>query len=483
MTAGGIVQGMDELFGTKLYQSALDKLGVPRPETSGERIRSSVTGVLPTAAALPKLASTLAPSLKGAPQAITQMLAQQPGMQLKAAPISAAASQYVAEDGGSPTQQILAGIAAPFAASTIGSAAGSLANRVKNIVDAMLLNKGATRAAGRVIADVTKDDAQAIVTALRNAPKDSPLTAGEQVSNIGRAEMSGLERLIANSRDPSRYGTEGAIPANREEWLKAAWNKLNASTGAERTATLDAATKGASGYKLNANPILQDVAAIKADPNFQNVTSEKMLDFVSKRLSKISDPTTGEISGAALYGLRKDIGLKIDAMTRAGKWDKSVASGLMRDIQKSIDWNIEKASGRLTPQGGPAWSEAYLQPFSKRAAELTNIADAPDISKRMGSSGLREAARISGFDEAPFSLPNLLSQPIAIVNAALRFSQGKGGERTAQEITRLMLPENKQELANVMTNELIKRNLAPRYIDKVRQDILSGTLYTNTNEF
>jgi hypothetical protein len=265
--------------------------------------------------------------------------------------------------------------------------------------------------------------------------------------------------------------------------LKTAWNKLNASTGAERTATLDAATKGASGYRLTAAPLRQDIAALRGSDSAQNETSEKMLDYVSKRLSKKSDPTTGEISGAALYGLRKDIGLKIEAMTRAGKWDKSVASSLMRDIQKSIDWNIEKASGRLTPQGGPAWSEAYLQPFSKRAAELTDIADIPDISKRMGSSGLQEAARVSRFDEAPFSLPNLLSQPIAIVNAVLRFSQGKGGERTAQEITRLMRPENKQELANVMTNELIKRNLAPKYIDKIRQDILSGTLYTDVNEF
>lgn len=479
LTAGAVTQGIDKLLGTRFYDKALTAFGVPEPETSGERIRAAVTEAIPAAAAFPRVAAQAAETLSsGSLQNIARLLAERPDLQLKAAPISAAASQATAEQGGRVNAQLTAGLVAPIATSSIGSITGGLTRRVRDVLDSALTKGGPQRAAGRVITDVAKDDAAYIQSLLRNSDPESPLTAAQQVVPVGRAEFSGLERLTG-TRNPSAYGAEGTIAANSDDWLKQAWQELNRNSTKAREDVLMAANQGASGYKLNASPLLADVNTMRADPALSNVTSEKILDFVAKRLTAKSNPNTGDISAEALYNLRKDLGLKIEQNVNKGKWDKSVAAKLMGDVQKSIDWHLEKASGMLTPQGGPAWTDAYLKPFSARASELTTIKEAPAISKSMGSAGAQEAARISRIDEAPFSFSNVLSRPVMIVNAIIRSLQGRGGEKATQEIARLMLPENKRELANVITSELAMRNSRPDYISKLRADILSGALYSS----
>ena len=109
---------------TAQVEKGLTRLGFPQPETQTERALqvggSALGGVTGQVGALGKLAQTAAsPVARG----VAQTLSQQPVRQVAAALPVGATSQYVAEETGSPTLGLAAGVAAgiPFAMGAKGT--------------------------------------------------------------------------------------------------------------------------------------------------------------------------------------------------------------------------------------------------------------------------------------------------------------------------------------------------------------------------
>lgn len=422
-----------------------DLLHMARPEDENERMREAIAGAVFGNMGVMKGAQLLSQGASGATQGILKLLAANPRAQSVLAGIGGGAGQAVAESGGGELEQTAAAFGAPVAAAMAGKVLSPAVRTGVNIIDS-LTAKGAERAAGRIAADVAGDKGGAVVAAIRaGAPIE---TAAQAAVPVGRAEFSGLEAL-AKSRLPSEYGPTGAIPTKAANWLTQQRGALNQATDPIRTQILSQADETG----LNVSPLSMEIARLRAMPGFKDKTSTHILNWLDKELIRRADAGTGDIAGVDLYGLRKDLGTEIKkrAADKAKPWDKQMGAKLLGEMQRNIDFEIERAAGN------DAWTSQYLQPYAARAKELGAIPQRALDSQTMGQVGVDQARKISRVDETPVTLPNLLSRPMMIVNAALRATQGKGGERTTATLADLMRPENKGRLADLMEAELMRR--------------------------
>lgn len=365
-----------------------------------------------------------------------------------------AAGGAVGSLNGEPLEGAAFGALVPGAVSAAGKVVAPVARRVGEMVDAAVVPGGATRAAGRVATDVAKDDAARIVQALQNGV--SVETAAQAAAPVGRAEFAGLERTVGN-RDPSAFGRTGTIAQARNEFGQQAWKDLSAITGPERDAVLMAANMGQSGVPLRAEAILRQIDAAMQAPGFRsNPAVTSVLGKYRAALENLADPQTGIVNAHDLYTVRKTMGSMMESLADKEGWDKKLVRGLVKGMQNEIDFAIEKSSGMLGQTGNSKWSE-YLNAFKSGAKKIEDFGDRAEMAKAQGVAGAAEARRISRIDEVPFTLPNLLSRPAMLVNALVRTMSGYGGERTTNELARLMKPEGKAELAQLIQRELERR--------------------------
>lgn len=355
---------------------------------------------------------------------------------------------------GDPLEGAMYGAAIPGVVSGLGRVVAPVARRVGEMFDAAVVPGGATRAAGRVATDVAKGDAGRVAQALENGV--SVESAAQAAAPVGRAEFAGLERVVGN-RDPSAFGRTGTIAQAREEFGKQAWKDLSAITGPERDAVLLAANMGQSGVPLKAEAILQQIDAAMQAPGFRsNPAVTSVLGKYRAALEGLADPQTGIVNAHDLYTVRKTMGSMMESLADKEGWDKKLVRGLVKGMQNEIDFAIEKSSGMIGQTGNSKWSE-YLNAFKSGAKKIEDFGNRADMAKAQGVAGAPEARRISRIDEVPFTLPNLLSRPAMLVNALVRTMSGYGGEKTTNELARLMKPEGKAELAALIQKELARR--------------------------
>jgi len=452
-------------------EALADTLGLPKPETRGERIVGKTAEAMVPGAAGIKGGQYLSRAATPVLQSIGGLLQSTPTSQIALSGLSGAASQSAAEAGAGPWGQMAAGFGAPVVASLGAKVATSTTQRLRDILSAVFTDNGATQAAGRVVTDVAGNRASAVPPNLR-AGMD-PETAAQAAVPAGAAELSGLERIIGK-QDPSVFGPHGAVDSARAQWLKDEWARLNSQTGPIRERVLQQANAGASGYPLTSSPLLQEVQNLRSAPENSNLTAQGVLRFVEKELNRNTDQVTGALDATKLYNMRKDIGIKIDAMASKQKWDKKTAAKILGDFQKSMDWEIEKASGLIGSKGGSMWRDDYMDPFATRAQQLTGLDDRVLQSKEMGAAGAQKAGSISNMDEVPFSLPNVLSRPVMVVNFLMRILQGQGAKKTSEEISRLMQPKNKGELAALIEKELALRGSRGTFGQALARGVQSG---------
>lgn len=385
----------------------------------------------------------------------------------------AAAGGAVGSFSGEPVEGALLGAAAPGVIQGGGRLLAPAGRRIGEVFDAALGSGGATRAAGRVATDVAKEDAAAIAQALRAGV--STETAAQAAAPVGRAEFSGLERIIG-ARDPSTFGPMGKISQSRVATEKQAWNDLKTLTDPEREAVLMAANAGQSGVPLTATSVLESIQTVAQAPGYRaNPTVQGVLAAYKKRLSAVTDPETGAVNAHDLYSLRKDMGAYIEGLADTAKWDKKLARGLVRGLQKEMDFAIERSSGMIGPSGGSRW-EDYLNAFRGGAQKIEAFAERAQRAKLQGAAGLPEAKRISKLDETMKPIVNPLDRAVMLLNAGLRRLSGYGGEKTTNELVRLMKPESKNELAQLIEQELARRGqrLSPSQTNAMVEAVLAG---------
>lgn len=448
---------------------------LPEPVTKEEKVAANVASAMAGGGFVGPVASAASRFVGPISREVLASLSAGPKMNVTMSGVSSGASEAAKDSGAGALGQSAAGIAAPLAAVAFGHLGGRLTDRIANIFDAALMPGGATRAAGRVATDVAGDDAANIARLIRQ--EERPLTAAQAASPASSAEFSGLERAVAPNL-PSEYAKEvGSIAKQQQTFAKEGMSALNEQLTPVREAIL---TFARNSGKTNVAPILGVIDSKLSDPNIVgNTPLNSALSHYRKLISEIADPETGIADPFSLYGIRKNAGLAMETLGKQQGWDKKVTSGVTRDIQTAIDDVITSASGVRTKSGESAWKEQYLTPFSQGAKYYGDVAreGKPGVmvktSDKLGAAGAKKARGIAGTDEAPMQAPSLLDRGIMVLNTLLRYSQGYGGQRTNEELARLMTPENKQALAELMQSQIMK-NASPSI-----KDVMSSALLAN----
>lgn len=465
----GDLMGMDS---SGAISRGLDMLGFPKEENQTERLAGAINRGAAGAFTFGKAAEAVK-ATRPAVEAIRRILAEKLGTQTVAGGVSGAAHQTVLENGGDPLEATAAGLTAPIGMAAVQSALAPVGRSMGNLLSTAFGRNGPRDAAGRVAVDIGKERSGAIAAAMRNG---EPMeTAAQAAVPAGSAEFSALERIVGN-RAPSVYGPrEGDIPKAQAAFEEGAWGRLNAALTPNREKELIDANAAQSGRTLTVAPILQRLQQIGRDPEDSvNPAVQHMLSTYAERLLQAADPVTGEINARSLYGIRKVMGDIFKAKARSEGWDKKRVKGLTGEIQSAIDDEIIQSSGNLMPDGNPAWTGGYMNPFAEAAQEIDNLGIRRDTSKRMASDGMPEAQKIYRQDELPVRLPQLLSRPAMVTNAALRWLEGHGGDRTMNELVNLMQPQSKDRLAAIMEAELGKRRMRVPLLDRARQNTIGA---------
>ena len=271
-----------------------DKAGMPKPETPGERIGYAAAQALPSAALAPEAPVLSALSAAG----------------------GAAASQTVAENGGSPLQQTLAGLA-------VGSVPA-------------LASAGAQGA--RALIRNPADTAARISAA---AETGAPLTAGQ---------ATGSKTLQYAEGASSKLWGGGPIKATAEKQTTALGNhvddivdNLSQGTAPTPTAAGSAINTGAAAAKTNMRAA-EKVAYDKVDTL---VPPQSPVD-VSGTLAKLdtlatptpgAEATTGALISPKIKAMRDN--LQADIATNGGtSVPYSAATDLRTQLGNSIDWGF-----------------------------------------------------------------------------------------------------------------------------------------------
>lgn len=443
----------DDPFKSGAVGKLLTEAGVAAPASQDEELANRIARAMTGAGAMGGAAGALSKVATPMVSETAQFLAAKPAANVASAGISTAASEMARQSGASPGMQLLAGVAAPVSVAGVSAAAQPLHRRVSNILSSLFTEPGVERAAVRMATDVAGDTAPAVTAAMRAG--EPPMTAAQAAVPAGSQSFAGLERLIAPF-DPESFGKKtGEIVKNQISYLVQGRKDLNAVSTPIRDTILKIADNSG---RTNATPILNWIDSEVSNPsNTGNTALMSALRHYRNLLEGASDPQTGAISATQLYGIRKNAGLALEALSKKEQWDKKVTGKVTKDIQNLIDGQIVNASGIRTASGDPAWKAQYLEPFSAEMKRLGSIPEAAKVAQQMGSEGRSAAQRISRIGSQPDQISNVLDRRVTLLNSVLRHLQGYGGERSIMKLADLMKPENKVRLAQLMDEELARR--------------------------
>ena len=242
-------------------------------------------------------------------------------------------------------------------------------------------------------------------------------------------------------RTPGRYSYADELSKRAEGVVSKSADESRLFGEAARFKQMQADSLAAHGLR----PLKSDaiVSSINAKLNVPGQRASKVvqatLNDLKERINTHSKD--GVLDAHDLYTIRKEIGNSIKTYAKENQnWDKRLTSGLEKSIQGTIDDAVEKA-------GGGRWKE-YLTKYSEGADKINARVIRSEDARKMGAEGLSKAAKITKMDEAPGTLPNPLHRGVMVANAIIRRLEGYGGQKTTDEISRLMA--NPQELYKLM---------------------------------
>lgn len=294
---------------------------------------------------------------------------------------------------------------------------------------------------------IGKDWRQAVVDALKNSKEPVPgykPTAAEAVAEVPAGSPIIAHQKITAGTPGGPSAAFGQRVIDQKAALETAAESRNAATAPMRRAALDAADNvgawfGDKGVK-SAN-VVTGIDATLGKPGIRaSDVVGKTLNSVKEKLAAFTDEATGVISADDLYTIRKEIGNTIKTHAKeTANWDKRLAAGLERDVQRAIDDAIESA-------GGAGWKQ-YLAEFSTQSKGIEAAkAGAKAAAKPVQRTNLGGGMNVA--EETRMHLPNMLSRPMMMANAIMK-RVGQGVEpRLDAEATRRYL--NPQELAKAL---------------------------------
>ena len=331
---------------------------------------------------------------------------------------------------GSKAQQIGTGAALGAAIPAIAEGGKALVGGARNVAD-LFTEKGAGRILSRYQGKITGDqNRQAVIDALKRAEPPVPgyqQTAGEILGPTpAGSPLVAHQRITAGTpRGPSAAFGQRAL--DQKAALAKAMESRAEATGPMREAALERTQAvGVSTQKL-----MRQMRGVVSQPGIR--ASDVVRKTFADVKDKIKDFTSrdGFINAKDLYTIRKELGNTIQKNAKeTANWDKRLAAGLERDLQKNIDDAIEAA-------GGVGWKD-YLAEFASRSRGI-------EAAKEGVKSSVRPVVRtnlgggMNVAEESRLHLPQMLSRPMMLANAIMN-RLGKGVEpRLDAEATRRYL--------------------------------------------
>ena len=240
--------GPPNYFDKTAGQAVSDYLGLPTPQTKGERILSAAeemaAGSIPFMGAGQLMAGAASPTVAG----VGKFLAAAPAEQLAGSAAAGAASEAVKENGGDGAAQLLAGIAAGMTPSLgvsairTGSRAAGTAGRALDL----LTEGGRDRATGRILARAAGGNTDDLIRAAENDAKEIVAGSKPTLGQVYPGEnLATLEKGVASSgqgqRLQERYMEQAAA---RQAATDDALSAANARLAAEREAAANSLPAG-----------------------------------------------------------------------------------------------------------------------------------------------------------------------------------------------------------------------------------------------
>jgi hypothetical protein len=304
----------------------------------------------------------------------------------------------------------LIGGALPVIGSPVAALSKWGVNKLQGVGD-LFLTSGAERILDRYTNKIVgKANIPAVVAAAKNAPDIIPNgapTLAQATAGIPEASPLGaLEAITAKTYGgPSK--AFGARKLEQEAALEAAATMRDAVAAPMRSAALTGAKAGG----VKSAPVIAQVDALATTEGYRaSDVVTKTLGHIRNKLESLTDDATGVINPADLYTVRKEIGSTIQQFSKeTANWDKGLTAKLERQLQLSIDDAIENAGGR-------GWKD-YLSEYAKRSKAIEDY-----TARRELAANPLQKTRLSGginiADETRTHLPNMLSRPMMLINAA-----------------------------------------------------------------
>lgn len=286
-------------YATRAAETSSDVMGMPKPETPGERIGSAAVSALPSAALTPST----------------------PIMGALSAGAGAGTSQTVAEAGGSPIQQTLAGLAAG-SATAIGSAAAAGTRAA--------IRGGAS---GQTAMQARMADA---------AASDTPLTVGQASGNKALQAVEGASPKMWGGA-PIRQVAEEQT-RNIGSHVDSIVDNLSQGADVSPTAAGTVINKGVTATKGSMRAA-EKAAYNNVDAHVPPQSPIDVSNTVAK-LDALSQPTPGAVNTTAalvppkIAALRDNLKADIAANGGNPKLPYEAATALKTGVGNSVDWGF-----------------------------------------------------------------------------------------------------------------------------------------------
>lgn len=469
-----ILQLVDKLGGTNYIEQAMDALGLPKPESSTEKL---ATGAMEGMAGMVGVGGAAATTLKALPKTspvarpLLEAVVQNPGTAAVAAASGGAAQEGARQAGGGPAEQLLANIAAsavaPAGMSAVGAAGRGVARGLGDVGHAIGAAAGRKSSIERLTADavegLTKDGRPELEAALRQATTHvpgAPPTVAEALAERNLqlpGRQVGGELVKLQDQISGHRGVADVLPTKMKE-NQAAVEKyleaLNSRTAVLREDAFRAARNAAPGPAGRVQLSGKSAPAMGADPDFVrkviayalqdreiagHALARRVLQSVAQDLRAVPKNAQGRIDPEVMQGVRQTAGSKMRSLLKEEPTaNQAVAAKALARVQSAIDDAIE--------QGGATGWKYYMREYSKGMqpvnAHTERLAEANRIVQGIQATSPEELVK----GTLP-SLPTLLHRPTMAVNFALRLIGKEATDPVTKELAaRLADPKEFLEL-------------------------------------
>jgi len=365
---------------SQALDTMMTRMGLPAPETSGERITQDVLKAGTTAGGMARGATTIADILAkaaaqrgmvaGVTPSVLSTLGQYPAQQVAAAGTAGAAGGLLREGDASPAAQMggamLAGMVTP------GGPKLPITQRALSVPGGLVkpfTPEGKEVIVGNVLNRLATNPQQA----MQNMAESAPLVPGVSPTAAGTARDPGLAGAETAIRGLDTGGNLFGQQINQnQEAILNAFRQISGKPGsipyaeAKRSAITTPMREAAFANKqaVDVEPVLSAIQGIMSNPATQRKTVDDAMVYVQGLLAKRVNPETGTIDPMSLYSIRKDI---TDAMNGKLSGDLSnlrLAKGQLADLLPVIDRTIDA--------GAPGFMD-YMSKYAKSSQGIDQM--------------------------------------------------------------------------------------------------------------